>query len=196
MTGGGGAAALLCAIALAGCSVRQIGAEATRGALQAVEEKAEPKAEPEEIAEGAARELVRTGLEELTTPARREELLGLVEAASSRAARAAVEGVLGQEGPAPPAAALPGLVEEASAAAARGVRSELAVFPDCAGPDREACVDRRVHELARAASAGAVDAVRDALALPVLLLTFAAGALTALLLGWLLSRRRHFHVSG
>lgn len=196
MTGGGAAAALLCAIGLAGCSVRQIGAEATRGALQAAREEAEPETSPEEIAEDAAREVVRTGLEELAAPAQREQLLGLVDAASARAARAAVAGVLGQDGPAPPAADITRLVEDASAAAARGMRSELALFPDCAGPDREACVDRRVHELARAASAGAVDAVRDALALPVLILTFAAGVITALLFSWLLSRRGHTHVSG
>src|SRR5690606_7557527 len=149
-------------------------------------------------------------------PEQMEQLLALVEAASSQAARAALEGAVARGGLAlrseevsdlieeASASAVRGLldpahahaVEQLSAAAVRGVTGELGtLFPACEGPGRDLCVDQRVQELSRAVSAGVTDSIRDALAIPVLLLTFGLGAISALLLAWLLTRRGHTHVS-
>lgn len=69
-----------------------------------------------------------------------------------------------------------------SAAAVRGAQDEVdPLFPECEGPGRSECVERRIAGLAKSASAGASQGIRETLAWPALLLAFAAGLLAALL---------------
>jgi hypothetical protein len=214
---GSAAALIVLTVAATGCGPRQIGAEAARGAVDAVEQRVTPDQPHDEgLVEQASREAVRGVLSEATEPEQMAQVLALVKAASSEAARAALDGAFARGELAlrseevtdlieeVSASAVRGLldaghqraVEQLSAAAVRGVRDELGpLLPDCQGPDRERCVDQRVQQLSRAVSAGVTESIRGALAIPVLLLTFGLGALSALVLRWLFMRRGHTHVS-
>ncbi|MGI5864181.1 MAG: hypothetical protein ACOX6T_19295 [Myxococcales bacterium] len=62
---------------------------------------------------------------------------------------------LGKNGQGPLADSISATGERLSGSAARGVRSELGnLFPECKGPDRPQCIERRLEALGQAASSG------------------------------------------
>jgi hypothetical protein len=101
---------------------------------------------------------------------------------------------LGPNGDGPLAQTLTRVVERASAAAVAGAAQQLAPMTaaECAGMDNKKCADMRVYELSRSAADGFVDGLGAAIHLPLMILAFAGGLLTALLgaLVFVVSRRR------
>src|SRR6185436_18213048 len=70
---------------------------------------------------------------------------------------------LGPDGSGPLGKSLAGLAQEMSGAAANGVVTEFSpVAGDCGGPDRKACVDRRVYDVSRLAAVGVADGIAHA----------------------------------
>jgi hypothetical protein len=112
--------------------------------------------------------------EKLTTDERRAVAAEL----SRELARSATEGVhnellraLGPDGQGPLGQAIGGAVFRAT---------QAAVFPECNGANRAACIHGQVQALAQVAAVGMMQGVRERLGLAALLLAFAAGALFAL----------------
>ena len=89
---------------------------------------------------------------------------------------------LGPEGSGALAKSLSALVQEMSSAAATGAVAELSsADPECQGPNRKQCLDRRVYEISRIAAAGFTEGMESSLRIPSLVMAFAVGLLVALL---------------
>ena len=107
---------------------------------------------------------------------------------------------LGPNGEGPLSMSLAKAGERISAAAVDSTGTELAaLFPDCAGPDRLACIEQRLQHTARSTAASFTSGVKDSIGWQLLLLMFALGALGGVLGAWLWSlrpvRRRDFRTA-
>lgn len=72
---------------------------------------------------------------------------------------------LGKSGQGPLADSVTATAERVSAATAKGVRSELGnLFPECRGPDRPQCIERRLQALGKAASSGVAAGLTESVA--------------------------------
>ena len=95
---------------------------------------------------------------------------------------------LGPVGEGPLGQSLATLTHEVSAAAVNGATSELAPSdPNCAGPNRQQCTDRRVYEMSKVAGGGFAEGLGRSLRVPEFVITFTAGFIAALLLALLVS---------
>jgi hypothetical protein len=101
---------------------------------------------------------------------------------------------LGADGNGPLGASLGAVAAQVSSSAVQGARGELSgLLPECAGPDRRACLEAGARSLGRAAAVGFVEGVVDTVAWPVLGLVFLVGVFSVLLAqgASLVLRRRH-----
>lgn len=107
----------------------------------------------------------------------------MVSLVADHAAQGVVDALsreLGPSGDGPLARSLYATTERLSASALRGVQDVGGVFPDCQGPERELCIERRVTDLSRAASVGVGEGLRGFLAVPSLVAAFLLGLIAAL----------------
>jgi hypothetical protein len=90
---------------------------------------------------------------------------------------------LGPDGTGPLGQSLSRLAQGMSGAAASSVVAELAPVAtgttDCAGPNRQQCIEQRTFELSRTAAAGFADGMAKSLRFPLLAVAFGAGFLVA-----------------
>jgi hypothetical protein len=119
-----------------------------------------------------------------------QDISGQIAKGISAALTQELRAQLGPDGTGPLGEALSGSSAQISAAAAAAVRHELgSLIGPCDQQDTAKCVDRRVHELGRAASSGMMEGLR----VPLLLLSFGLGAVVCAamlkLLGWSPRRR-------
>jgi len=72
------------------------------------------------------------------------------------------------------------------------VGSELAALvPECPGPDRLACLERRLQQTARVTATSFTTGVKDSIGWQILLVAFALGAGGGVLGAWLWSLRHY-----
>jgi hypothetical protein len=89
---------------------------------------------------------------------------------------------LGPDGTGPLGQSLSRLAQGMSGAAASSVVAELApvaTATDCAGPNRQHCIEQRTYDLSRTAAAGFADGMAKSLRFPILAVAFGAGFLVA-----------------
>lgn len=184
---------------LSACAER-IGQRAAHGAIGELREQNANRTGPPP-AKVAAANAVSGVMAALDTPEQQARMRRLVAQAVSAATEAAVDDVsrrlvaeLGPDGSGPLAVRLSQVGERMSASVAGGVVSgvgtELAALaPECGGPDRAACLERRLQQTTRTTAATFTKGVRDTIGWPLLLVAFALGALGGVLGSWLLSLR-------
>lgn len=173
---------------LAGCA-RFAGQRATEGALDTMASRATAGGKPGEVPfEAVAGKAVDGAISHLNEP----ENVAALRAVAGSVAQSAVERALAAATrPGAGAALASGMTDAARAAAVAAADGALArLLPACPAGD-ERCLDRRVHELARAAATGAAVGLRDSLGAWVVAAAFALGAATcaALFLAGMLLRR-------
>ena len=159
----------------------------------------------------AGQRAVEGVVEALDAPEQRAAIQRMVSEAVSVAAATAVEEAtrhmiaqLGPDGQGPLADSLARTGERVSGAAAAaamsGIGRELArLFPECDGPDRMDCIERRFQQGARTTAASVTSGVNESIGWRLLLLMFLLGAGGGLLGAWLWSlrqvRRREFRTA-
>jgi hypothetical protein len=158
-----------------GCTeafVRRSTRGATQGALAA---KARHLDESETgVAGGIAKRATAGVAEALTAEERREAFTQLsrdLAGAAAAGMKAELAEAIGPNGDGPLADRLAGTIERVS---------QSAIFPDCTGPDRAACVRAQVQALSHSSATGFAQALRKELGLPALIVAFAAGVLSTL----------------
>jgi hypothetical protein len=192
-----------------GCAER-IGRNAAAGAVTELQKQQEKAAadNPERVpARLAGAHAVEGAVSALDEPEQSEALQRLVAEAVSVATTTAVQnatramiGELGPDGQGPLAVSLSRTSERVSAAAVDGVGSQLAdLLPECSGPDRMECINRRFQQTARSTAASFTSGVKDTIGWHLLLIVFALGAGGGVLGAWLWSlrpeRRRSFRTA-
>jgi DNA-binding protein YbaB len=200
------------AAALSACAER-IGKNAAAGAMAELQKERASSATDtnKQVVRIAGERAVEGVVEALDAPEQREAIKRLIADAVSAAAASAVEETtrrmiaeLGPGGEGPLADTLVRTGERVSAAAAvaamGGMGSELAgLLPECSGPDRMECIDRRLQQTARSTAASFTSGVKDSLGWQLLLLMFMLGAGGGVLGAWLWSlrpvRRREFRTA-
>jgi hypothetical protein len=157
---------MLAALLFTGACVERMTGRATQSVLSHAQRKIEGSGD---LAANVTRRATGGMVEELTSQERRAEITQF----SREAARAVTAGMhqelaeaLGANGEGPLGVAIGGAVQRAT---------QAAVFPQCTGLDREACIRSQVEVIARAASVGMLRTVRDQLGLGALIVAFVAG---------------------
>lgn len=117
----------------------------------------------------------------------------LAAQAAGSAADSAVRRVvaeLGTAGDGPLALSLSRTGEQIAASAVGGATERLgALLPGCPPGQEQACLEQRLHELARSTGAGLSAGVRKNLGWPFLIAAFAVGALAGVVGAWVVSLR-------
>ncbi len=204
--------ALLAAVQPA-CAER-MAKNATAGAVNELQrQRADADQDPtKQMARTAGVRAVEGVMGELDTPEQRAAIQRMIAQAASIAAATAVEEAtrhmiaqLGRDGEGPLAVTLARAGEHVSgataAAAIDGVGRELAgLLPECNGPDRLECIERRLQQTARLTAASFTSGVKDSIGWQLLLLMFMLGAAGGVLGAWLWSswrlvRRRDFRTA-
>jgi hypothetical protein len=184
---------------------------ATAGAVNELQrQRADADQDPtKQLARTAGVRAVEGVMGELDTPEQRAAIQRMIAEAASIAAATAVEEAtrhmiaqLGPHGEGPLAATLARTGEHVSgataAAAIDGMGRELAgLLPECNGPDRLECIERRLQKTARLTAASFTSGVKDSIGWQLLLLMFMLGAAGGVLGAWLwsslrLAQRRDF----
>ena len=195
------------ALALAGLApacAERIGQKAAQGAVTELRAQNANRTGPPP-AKVAAENAVAGAMAALDTPEQQARIQRLVAQAVSAATQAVVDDVsrqlvaeLGADGSGPLAVSLSQAGERVSSSVAggvvggvlSGVGTELAALaPECTGPDRADCLERRLQQTTRTTAATFTKGVRDTIGWQLLLVAFALGALGGLLGSWLLSLR-------
>jgi hypothetical protein len=200
------------AVALSACAER-IGKNAAAGAVGELQrQRTEAKQDQnKQVVRSVGERAVEGAVAALDAPEQRAAIQRLVSEAVSVAAATAAEettrhmiAALGPEGEGPLALSLARTGERVSGAAAAaamgGMGSELAgLLPECNGPDRMECINRRLQETARTTAASFTSGVKDSLGWQLLLIMFILGAGGGVLGAWLWSlrlvRRRDFRTA-
>jgi hypothetical protein len=168
-----------------GCSAESLGRRSTQGALTAVGQHVR---DPERVAaaQAAAQRMASDAFAGLTTDERRAAISQL----SRELARSAAGGMkeelaaaIGPNGEGPLADSLARTVERVA---------QSAVFPECTGADRPACVRAQIAALTQSSAVGFAQALRQQLGLGALVVAFVAGVFStlALLSMWTTLRSR------
>jgi hypothetical protein len=106
--------------------------------------------------------------------------------AAGDAAAARVVAAFGENGDGPLAMSLSSTGRQLTAAAVGGATDRLAaLLPGCPAGQEQACLERQVEEVARAAAGGFSAGVRQTIGWPLLLVAFAGGGLAGALGVWL-----------
>ena len=203
----------LVAAVLPACAER-MAKNATAGAVNELQrQRAEAEQDPtKQVARTAGVRAVEGVMGELDTPAQRAAIQRMIAEAASIAAATAVEEAtrhmiaqLGPDGEGPLAVTLARTGERVSgataAAAIDGMGRELGgLLPECNGPDRLECIERRLQQTARLTAASFTSGVKDSIGWQLLLLMFMLGAAGGVLGAWLWSslrlvRRRDFRTA-
>ena len=176
-------------LGLPGCA-HHVGTQTTSGALAELERQvaADPGQHP---IEAVARRGTRGVIDELSEPEQKQRIGAVMANAADGFRDAITQGLtddLGDDGEGPLAQSIVALAERSAARAAQGAMTTMLAACDPQDPN---CLDRRVADLSTRAAGAFVDGVMHSLRFPALLLAFAAGAATMLLLGvlWRLARR-------
>jgi hypothetical protein len=199
--------ALVATVPLA-CAER-IARNATAGAVNELEQqRAAADQDPaKQMARVAGVRAVEGVMGALDTPEQRAAIQRMMSDAASAAAASAVNeatrqmvAALGPDGRGPLAICLARTSERVSGAGADGIGIELAgLLPECTGPDRLDCIERRLQQTARTTAASFTSGVKDSLGWQLLLLMFMLGAGGGVLGAWLWSlrpvRRRDFRTA-
>ena len=135
----------------------------------------------------------------LDTPEQRARIDRLVAQAVSVATTAAVETAarqlvaeLGPDGRGPLAVSMSRTGERVTSSVTDEVGGELAaLLPECPGPDRLGCLERRLQQTARTTAASFTSGVKETLGWQLLLVAFALGAGGGVTGAWLWSLRHH-----
>jgi hypothetical protein len=135
---------------------------------------------PETPAEALARQAARAFATELARQLGADGHGPLGQSLSDTAGRVSASAVRGAQAEVVP------LLPVGEVDGARGLRGAAA----CTGPDQAACVERSLHEIGRATSAGVVAGVRESIGAWIFALTFVAGALAAIAVAWAYSLHR------
>ena len=179
-----------------GCAQR-IGQKAAAGAVSELKQHATEQDPDKQPAHIAGERAVEGAVSALDAPEQREAIQRLVAEAVSVATRTAVENAtqaliaqLGPDGQGPLGVSLSHTGERVSASAVGGLGSELAtLLPECTGPDRMDCINKRLQETARSTAASFTAGVKDSIGWHLLLIMFALGAGGGVLGAWLWSLR-------
>jgi len=202
----------LVAASLSACAER-IGKNAAAGAMAELQKERASSATDtnKQVVRIAGERAVEGVVAALDAPEQRAAIQRMVAEAVSVAAATAVEEAtrhmiaeLGPEGEGPLSDSLARTGERVSGAAAAAAMSsmgrELAgLFPECSGPDRLECIERRFQQGARSTAASVTSGVNDSIGWRLLLLMFLLGAGGGVLGAWLWSlrdvRRREFRTA-
>jgi hypothetical protein len=204
---GRGSRHLCLALALAALSpacAERIGQKAAQGAMSELRTQNANRTGPPP-ARVAAENAVGGVMAALDNPEQQARIQRLIAQAVSAATETVIDDVsrqlvaqLGPDGSGPLAVSLSQAGQRVSASVAGGVvggvvdgvGTELAsMAPECAGPDRAACLERRLQQTTRTTAATFTKGVRDTIGWQLLLVAFALGALGGMLGSWLLSLR-------
>jgi hypothetical protein len=187
------------AVALQSACAERIGKNAAAGAITELQKQREIANEDpnKQVVRVAGQRATEGVVAALDAPAQRDAIKQLVSEAVSVAATTAVREAtrqmiaeLGPSGEGPLSVSLARAGERISAAAVDSTGSELAgLFPDCVGPGRVDCIERRMQQTARTTAASFTSGVKDSIGWHLLLLMFALGALGGVLGAWLWSLR-------
>ena len=180
--------------------VERIGQKAAEGALKSMREEVNNPTgpSPSQLAGERMTKGVINALDDPEQQARIQKMVSQAVAAVTRTmvedASAELVAQLGPDGRGPLTASLSEATERiynsAAAGLAGGVGSQLAsLVPECSGPDRSACLQRRLQETTRSTAASFSKGVRDSIGWQFLLLAFMLGAVGGALGSWLLSLR-------
>jgi hypothetical protein len=165
------------------------------------------KDKSKQVVRVAGTRAVEGAVEALDEPASRAAIQSLIKDAVAVATATAVEEAtkhmiaeLGPEGHGPLGMSLARTGEHVSSATVGGIGAQLAgLFPECDGPDRMDCIDRRLQQTARTTAASFTSGVKESLGWQLLLLMFILGAAGGVLGAWLWSlrpvRRREFRTA-
>ena len=188
-------AALSLAVFGAACAQR-IGEQTAKGMVSGM--KAHAGADPnQQVSRVAAGRAVEGAVAALDAPEQREHLRSIVADTMSEVVQTAIEDAtrqivaeLGPDGEGPLAASLTNASARISAGVVSGARGEMmALFPDCAGPDPRACIERQLQDMARSTAAGFTKGIRDTLGLPLLIIAFVFGVAGGVFGTWFWTRR-------
>ena len=201
------------AAVLPACAER-MAKNATAGAVNELQrQRAEAEQDPtKQVARMAGVRAVEGVMGALDTPAQRAEIQRMIAEAASIAAATAVDEAtrhmiaqLGPDGEGPLAVTFARTGERVSgataAAAVDGVGRELGgLLPECNGPDRLECIERRLQQTARLTAASFTSGVKDSIGWQLLLLMYMLGVAGGVLGAWLWSsvrvvRRREFRTA-
>ena len=166
----------------------RMGEQSTSGALSSFAAGVDA-APGERPAEAVARRAVEGAVTELSQPEEQARINAVMTGAADSFQSALTQGLtgdLGAHGDGPLAQSLAGTMERAAAGATRGAMETLLATCD---PQDPHCLDRRISELSAQAATAFVGGVTRSLGLAPLVVAFAAGAGSVLLLGalwWLL----------
>jgi hypothetical protein len=199
--------ALVAAVAPA-CAER-IGKNAAAGAVTELQrQRAAADQDPnKQMARVAGQRGVEGAVAALDAPEQREAIQRLISQTVAVATATAVQeatrhmiDALGPDGQGPLAVSLARTSERISAAGTDGIGDELAgLMPECTGPDRTDCIERRLQATARSTAASFTSGVKDTIGWQLLLLMFMLGAGGGVLGAWLWSlrpvRRRDFRTA-
>jgi hypothetical protein len=182
-----------------------------KAAAGAISELKQQRATAEEQGKVPSREagarVVEGAVSALDAPEQREAIERMVAEAVSVATTTAIENAtqqliaqLGPDGQGPLGVTLSRTGERISASVVGSVGSELAaLLPECTGPDRMECIQRRLQETAHSTAASFTSGVKDSIGWQILLVVFAMGAGGGVLGAWLWSlrpvRRRTFRTA-
>ena len=184
---------------------------ATAGAVNEFQrERAEAdKDKSKQVVRVAGTRAVEGAVEALEEPESRAAIQSLVKDTVAIATATAIEEAtkrmiaeLGPEGRGPLGMSLARTGEQVSSATVSGIGAQLAgLFPECEGPDRMDCIDRRLQQTARTTAASFTSGVKENLGWQLLLVMFMLGAGGGVLGAWLWSlrsvrlRRRDFRTA-
>jgi len=185
----------------AGCA-EAIGKRAASGAVSELRRQSNenPDQRPARIAAASA---VEGAVEALDTPEQRARIDRLIAHAVSVAATTAVENAtrqlvadLGPDGRGPLAVSIKRTGEQLTSSVTSSVTDQVgselaALVPECPGPDRLACLERRLQQTARVTATSFTTGVKDSIGWQILLVAFALGAGGGVLGAWLWSLRHY-----
>jgi hypothetical protein len=196
---------LIAALAsLPGACVERIGRKAAEGAMVSIRDQAGNRTGPPP-AQVVAERAVQGAMNALDDPEQQARIQRMVAAAVAQVTRTMVDEAsaelvaqLGPNGSGPLGASLSQAGQRVSTSVADGVvggvvgslGSELAsLVPECAGPNRAACLQQRLQETTRTTAASFSKGLRDSIGWQFVLLAFALGAAGGALGSWLWSLR-------
>jgi len=198
----------LAAATLTGCA-EHIGKSSTAGAIGEFEREraVADKDKSKQVLRVAGERAVEGAVAALDEPEQREAIQRLISDAVAAATAAAVREAttnmiaeLGPEGRGPLGVSLARTSEQVSSAAVGGIGAELAgLIPECNGPDRMDCIERRLQQTARTTAASFTSGVKESIGWHLLFIMFVLGAAGGVLGAWLWSlrpvRRRDFRTA-
>ena len=187
-----------------------VGKKAAAGAVAELKQQREAaEADPNRVppARVAGEHAVEGAVSALDAPEQREAIRRLIAEAVSTATTIAVDDAthrliaqLGPDGQGPLADSLARTGERVSASIVGGVGNELSgLVPECVGPDRMDCIQRRLQLTARSTASSFTSGVKDSIGWQLLVAVFGLGACGGVLGAWLWSlrpvRRRTFRTA-